>query len=325
MKRLLIVLMLLFSALLLAGCSVAITPGNLAVSTMAPGTDPVTPLANASDTLRTDETVTLYFRYMDEPYLAAEHRAMSQLPTESWEYVLIHALISGPETRSNRLNGLFPEGTRLIATEHDGRTLHVTLSSEIMNDFPDEPSDWAADPYWAQEVPRRRSLCMQSLAATVVENSDVDRIQIFVQQPDGSVTRLPLSYYRHADDSTPAPMLTRDAGLLLNPDNTMHVILHAWLRRDWTTMYRYLSDEDSQAGGMDERAFVTAMENAPHLISYECSGGTVSVGGSTVTFTVYARVMDNRTEHTEEGVIRLHRDESLWTVTMTQLTGWLEE
>lgn len=325
MKRLSAALMLLVLALMLSGCTAAITPGNLAVSTIAPGTDPVTPLANASDTLRTDETVTLYFRYMDEPYLAAEHRAMSQLPTESWEYVLIHALIGGPETRSNRLDGLFPEGTQLIATEHDGRTLHVTLSGEIMNGYPDEPSDWASDPYWTLEVPRRRSLCMQSLAATVMENSDVDRIQVFVQQPDGSVMRLPLSYYQQTFDAIPAPMLTRDATLLLNPDNTMHIILHAWLQRDWTTLYRYLSDDDVQAGIINEHAFVTAMEAAPHLISYECSGGTVSVGGSTVTFTVKARVKENQTEHTEEGVIRLYRDESLWTVTVTQLTGWLEE
>lgn len=327
MKRMMIFLLLLAAALVLSSCQAVITPGSLAVSTMAPDTNPVTPLANASETLRTDETVTLYFRYMDEPFLAAEHRALSQLPTQSWEHVLISALISGPETRSNRLSGLFPEGTRLISAEHDGRTLHVTLSGEIMNGYPDEPAGWHADPYWSQEVPRRRALCMQSLAAAVMENSDIDRIQVFVQQGDGSgmSTRLPLAYFKLDDSDAPAPMLTRDGSMLLTPENTMHAILTAWMQCDWATLYCYLSDADVQGGAVDVRAFTAMMEALPRITSFEHSSGSMSADGSTFTFSLTASLLDNRTTRSEQGIIRLHRSEGLWVVTITQLTGWLEE
>ena len=310
-------------ALLLCGCS-TVAPGNLAETTMVPGTDPVTPVAEAPEALRIDEEIALFFRYADQPYLAQEIRTVTQLPSQAWEQTIINALLSGPETHSTRLSPLFPEGTQLVSTTREGRTLFVTLSSEVMNAYPDEPAAWQQDAYWAQEVPRRRLLCMQSLAATITENSDVDRIQVFVAQSDvdGVSYRLPQSYFRLNDSATPAAMLTRDGSVLLTPDNTARAITDAWVKQDWAAQYQYVLTDDAN---LSQRSFTAAMEALPRLTGCTCSSGTISADGQSASYALTATIADGRTTHTQSGMLRLTRSGALWCVTLPQLTGWLEE
>ena len=323
MKRIAKLTAVMLMALLLCGCSTAVH-GNLAESTMIPGTSPITPVAEAPEALRIDEEITLFFRYADQPYLAQEIRTVTQLPSQAWEQTIINALLSGPETHSPRLSPLFPDGTQLISTARDGRTLFVTLSGEVMNRYPDEPASWQQDAYWSQEVPRRRLLCMQSLAATITENIDVDRIQVFVAQSeaDGACFRLPQSYFRLNDSATPAAMLTRDGSVLLTPDNTARTITDAWLKQDWATLYQYVLTDDAN---VNQRSFTAVMESLPRLIDCVCSSGTVSVDGQTASFALTATLDDGRTTHTQSGMLRLTRSGALWCVTLPQLTGWLEE
>ena len=47
-----------------------------------------------------------------------------------------------------------------------------------MNGDPDEPSNWRSDTAWAQEVPLRRRLAMQAIAATVTENTTAQQVVI---------------------------------------------------------------------------------------------------------------------------------------------------
>lgn len=308
-------LLLLLFALLLTGC--AAHPLSETAQPLPPEIE--APLPIAPDTLASSDTVTLWFRYLDEPLLAPETRALSLSPDQPMEYALISALLAGPDIQSTELTELFPAGTRLLSTVRQGRTLFVTLSREIMNGYPDEPVDGQNDPYWAAEMPLRRRLCMQSLIATVTENCDVDVVQVLLEQR-GEVTdslRLRQRYYLDTDDDQLlADPLARDDSLLLSPGTAMTTILSLWQQRDWTRLSRYVITGD-------EDALTDAFDGLPGLLDFSLSGPTIS--GRTATFTLTATVRGaTGTSTRADRVLRLQEERGLWRITPEQLTGWLE-
>ena len=123
MKRLFPLLLL---AVLLSGC--ALQEASPPVATLVPDTDTVMPAAEAPEALTDTFEAVLYFRYGTEPYLAAETRTLSRLPSEAPELTLIQALLEGPGTRSDALSATFPDGVKVISTARQGTTLFVTLS-----------------------------------------------------------------------------------------------------------------------------------------------------------------------------------------------------
>ncbi len=329
MKRLIRLAALVCCALTLAACAAPSLGGPRAPATLVPGVDTVLPEAEAPPSLDGQAEATLYFRYLDEPYLAPETRTITVSPSQPYELSLLTALLSGPGTRSSDLRALFPAGTRVRSTVTQGRTLFVTLSRQIMNRYADEPEDWPDDPAWAFEAPLRRRLCMQSLVATVTENCDVDQVQILVEQ-DGAVTdslRLRQEYFLDGGTGLVGPM-TRDETMLLTPDVALDVALSLWRERDWLRLYRYLARHDPVTG--DERVsyddFVAKLESLPALTDYAFAGGSVQHGGARATYTLSASVMvsGGQTEEIGGRVIRLCREGGLWRVSLDQLTGWLE-
>lgn len=310
---------------LLAGC----TAGNIPESPTPPGTESVMPAVDVPETSRVAEDVILYFRYMDDAYLAAEERTLTQLPSQAWEQVLITALINGPETQSTRLNPLFPEGTRLVTTARDGRTLFVTLSHHLLNRYPDEPSAWRDSPYWSVEVPLRRQLCMQSIVATVTENSDVDQVQFLVAQDNADgVSRLMQNYFTPDAPAIPAPLQSRNTALLLTPDNTVQAVLTAWTTQDWDALYSYVQQSDgiTAPSAMDYRAFTSHMTALPQLTAYTASTGSISADGQQATYAVSAALlMPDGITADACGTLRLVRRNGLWCITMDELTGWMED
>lgn len=326
-------LLLLAGCLALGGCAMTATPPADASATLVPGTSVILPRAQAPAALQTRQTATLFFRYLDEPYLAPETRNVTSSPDQPFEMTLLTELLYGPGTRSADLTALFPEGTRVLSTVTQGRTVFVTLSREIMSGYPDEPADWKSDPALAIEVPLRRRLCMQSLVATLTENCDVDQVQILVEQ-EGYVSdslRLKQSYFmddQASGDGLTGPM-TRQEELLLTPSVTLRVILSYWKTQNWTGLYKYLLPSDPVTGA--ERPawqdFVTAMENLPRLMDSGFSGGSVSTDGGTATYTLRAVLLlsDGVQGDMDGRVIRLYREDGLWKISMSQLTGWLEE
>lgn len=328
-------LALLLCAALCAGCApVGVNPMLEAVATVVPGTDPILPEAqeDGSAALQTHQQATLYFRFLDEPLLAPESRTITQAPSQSYEMALLGELLSGPGTHSADLNGLFPEGTRVLSTVKQGRTLFVTLSDEIMNGYPDEPSAWRDGGVWQTEVPLRRVLCMQSLVATVTENCDVDQVQVLVQQDQAAVgsLRLKQRYFMDgSDDSVLVGPMTRDDALLLTPDTTLRVLLDCWQSQDWQRMYRYLALRDPSTGAerAPERDFVTAMEQLSRLTGADFTGGSLSASGTCMTYTLSAHLMDGTGSEWDvsDRVVRLYQEGDRWKTTLEQLTGWLEE
>lgn len=326
---------LLLCLLLCSGCAaLEVNPMLENVATVVPGTDPILPEAQEEgvSALQSQQQATLYFRFLDEPYLAPESRTITQAPSQSYEMALLSELLSGPGTHSADLSGLFPEGTRVLSTVRQGRTLFVTLSDEIMDGYPDEPASWRDSAAWQQEVPLRRVLCMQSLVATVTENCDVDQVQVLVQQEQtaASSLRLKQRYFMDgaAEEELVGPM-TRDDSLLLTPDTTLEAILTCWQNQDWQRMYRYLALRDPASGAerATEQDFITAMEQLSRLTSASYAGGSLSADGSCMTYTLSARLKDAAGYEWDvtQRVVRLYREGDRWKTTFEQITGWLEE
>lgn len=324
-KRLILLACLLLCASMLAGCSTAGLSLQGAISTRVPGTNPALPEAEAPDALSTRETATLFFRYLSEPYLAAETRIITHSPSQPYELALITELLSGPGSHTTDLTSLFPTGTQVLSTVSQGRTLFVTLSKEIMNPYPDDGSSSPA------ERTLRRQLCMQSLVATVTENCDFDQVQVLVEQTDGAAgsLRLQKRYFLedpHSDELVDP--LTRQAGMLLTPSASMDVICQLWRSRDWQRLYLYIARYDPSTGmeRVSYRDFVTAMENLPMLVDYSLTGGSVSLDGARATYTLDALTLQSGRDTQHQGrTLRLCRENGVWRVTLAQLTGWLEE
>lgn len=317
-------LALLLLTLMLGGCSAGL-PLSGSLTTAVPGVDAPLPEAQAPAEQVSLEAATLYFRYMEEPFLAQETRLIAFSPSRPYELSLLTELLSGPGSHSSDLTSLFPAGTRVLSTVTQGRTLFVTLSQELLSGYADDRTATL------EEQQLRRRLCMQSIVATITENCDIDRVQILMEQ-DGGATgslRLQESYYLvDAQATAPAEPLIRQDELLLSPQRTAQLISQLWCQRDWQRLYQYIARRDPSTGAerVSYRDFVTAMENLPVLSSCSVTGGTITQDGSCATFTISGAVLESGRETLRTGCsLRLCRENSLWRVTLAQLTGWLEE
>jgi len=320
MKRL---LLLLLAGLLLTGCSAHDPLAPMAATV----TDDriVVPAPDDAALPDAHESATLWFRFGTEPLLAPEQRHISRSPAAPYELALMQALLSGPAASSTELHGLFPPGTRVLSTYRQGRLLFVTLSRQIMNDYADEPDSWAADAAWQVESPLRRRLAMQSIAATITENCDVDQVVILVEQEStaSDSMRLRQSYYRTGGDASAlAEPLTRNEALLLSPHTTMAAILQCWSERDWARLYPYIARRDP-ATGLERpayEAFAAQMDTIPHLTDYSFAGGNVS--GQSAVFTLHATLLVEGRESTmEHALVRLCQERGIWRIGLSQLTG----
>lgn len=325
MRRMLPLALALLFCLTLTGCAPHDPLAPMATAQPAGASD--IPSPNADELAAQLASATLWFRFGTEPLLAPEVRQIAVSPTTSYELALLQALLGGPSLSSTELNGVFPPGTRVLSTHRRDRMLFVTLSRQIMNAYADEPDAWQTLDGWAQEVPLRRQLAMQAIAATITENCDVDQIVILVEQGDqtSDSLRLRQSYYRTGgDENALAAPLTRDESLLLSPQTALDTILACWSARDWQRLYLYVARRDPATGmnRPDPESFPAEMDALPHLISWEASGGSVSHDGLYATFTLHATFMkDGQTTRMDSGILRLCTERSIWRIGLSQLNN----
>lgn len=323
MKKL---LPLLLACCLLTGCTQeSIFPAA------DPETDVQVPAPVVAELPEYSDQATLWFRYGTEPYLAAESREIAHSRTESHALALLRALLSGPSAASTELEGLFPQGTQVVSCTQSGQVMFVTLSKHIMNGYADEPADWRSQADWAAEVPLRRQLAMQAIAATLTENCEVDAVVILVEQTATATDSLRLrqSYYTLDGDMTLAAPLTRDESLLLTPARTAEVILQCWQEKDYARLYRYVARTDPATGASrpEEDAFLQQMSDLPTLLYATAEGGSVSANRQTAVFTVSGAYLDGGEAQPFTGmVLRLTLEKGVWRVGCSQLTerGMLE-
>ncbi len=309
--------LLLLCCLVLTGCTadpIASMSTPATTNLPAPLVENLSAATNAS---------VLWFRFGEEGMLASETRELTVARTESLAEPLLRTLLEGPSAASIELRGLFPQGTRLVSVAQTEDVIFVTLSHHIMNAYPDEPINWRDYPYWAVEVPLRRKLAMQSIAATLTENCGVDTVIILVadEKAASDSLRLKESYYTHTQDNAVAAPLERDESLLLTPIRTAQTILQCMQEADWTRLYRYIARTDPATGAErpSEDACREALSALPHLLRYEVAGG--SVNGAQAVFTVSGATLTDGTEDAFTGrILRLTWERGMWRIGLSQLT-----
>ncbi|MBQ7137924.1 MAG: GerMN domain-containing protein [Clostridia bacterium] len=310
-----ITLLLLLCCLLLSGCTrdpLAPIAAPSANNILAPV---VTGLPEQSD------LATLWFRYGAEPLLAPETRVITHSRAEGHALAIMRALIDGPGASSNDLAGLFPQGTQVISCTQSGNIMFVMLSKHIMNGYADEPAAWRDDPYWAAEVPLRRELAMQSIAATLTENCPVDTVVILVEQSGSDSLRLRQSYYMEDSDALADPLI-RNESLLLTPARTVEVIRQCWQEGDFARLYQYVAtlDPTTSIARPEESEFLALMADMPRLLHARAEGGSVSLDGKTAVFTVSGVWLEEGNETPFTGmVLRLTREQGIWRIGLNQL------
>ncbi len=328
MKRVILPL-LAAAALLLTGCSSRTDP--IPESTLIPGTDVTLPTVSRSHSPEKRESATLWFRFLDEPFLAAETRTIVRLSGQSYEMALLTALFDGPGTQYVELQNPFPDGARVLSTVRQGRRLLVTVSSEFLNPMNDEPPDWQSEPVWQVEVPLRRMLCMQAVVATVTENCDVDEVIVLVDQREivSNSMRLKQSWFMTGgDDDAIAPAQTRRDEYLLTAQAAADAVLTCWTRCDWERLWKYVSVTDPYTGEEkpDYRSFVARMQAQQRLSGYVLHGCSVRDDGAEATASATILLQEGgAVRELTSRCLRLHRDGGIWKIGMSGMLGWLEE
>ena len=267
------------------------------------------------------DLATLWFRYGTEPLLAPETRIITHSRAEGHALALVQALLAGPGATASSLGGLFPQGTQVISCTQSGSIMFVMLSKHIMNGYADEPAAWRDDPYWAAEVPLRRELAMQSIAATLTENCNVDSVVILVEHIGSDSLRLRQSYYMEDSDALAEP-LSRDESLLLTPARTAEIVLQCWQERDFSRLYHYIALADPINGEIRPEAadFPALLADLPRLLHASAEGGSISVNGNAAVFTVSGAWLENGQETPFTGmVLRLTREQGVWRIGLGQL------
>ena len=315
-KRGMLGLWLLCAIWLLCGCvSQSVNPLAQNEATPVPGLAMNTHPAEASALNAEQVTVTLYFRYLEEPMLAAEQRSLSVPRDQSVELATVRALVEGPSAGHSELKRLLPAGAKVESVTSRGDLLFVTFDPGLLDD--DIPGNWSEAEPWKTDAPIQRQLAIQSIAATLTELYPYTGVQILLHRTDEVQTdlRLANSYFLIGKDGLSEP-IAREEAILLNPHNTAFTIFSAWAAYDFERLYRFIADQDKPP-------FATAAEAFAGLgtpTEYTVSAGTVDADGQKAVVTVrYGTLTDGKTATTEAYPMPLHRENGIWKISYDAL------
>lgn len=233
--------------------------------------------------------ITLYYRFAGTDVLGAQRETLDIRREETVAHSIVTRLVEGPSVTHDRLSGVFPQGTRVIAVSGEGSTAFVTLSRDFLGRPDGAPADWEDLQSWQEEAALRRFLAVQSLALSLTENGRYQRVQLYVAGSDDDLPeRVPLAWFDPQEDD-PSVVLGpcgRDESALLTPLRAMTMIMDAWAARDWKAMEPLLAARDGLPGTLEQQA----READVSLLSYALSGGTVSMDGRSATLVLDAKL-----------------------------------
>ncbi len=318
MKRLRLWLSAVAALLLLAGCAPQ-TANPLArnQTTAVPGLDTQPFAATAADANAETVTAQLYFRYLDEPMLAAETRTLTVRKDESIEAAIVQALIEGPSAGHSDLRGLIPADTRLESVASRDTLLFLTFDEGFLKD--DVPEIWADSAQWRTDAPVLRALIVQSIVASVTETVPYAGVQILVHKQGELQTNLRLDNSYFLDGRTgPSDPVRRDEAWLLTPQRTGEVLLQAWQQQNVERCTHYLLEQDKPT----QAAFAEALAAAPVLTEFAVSGGSVSGDGQTATLSVTLRTQrEGHTTLSAAYPLQLTRENGVWKLAYARLAA----
>jgi hypothetical protein len=303
--------------LLLSGCYEQLNPLVKNEATAAPGLSEELHAAVADENNVNVIKATLYFRYLDEPMLAAECRLITMRRDQRPEQAIIEALIQGPSAGNADLRRLIPADAQVEAVSNNGQVLFVTFSEEFLADG--IPEDWASDDAFSEEAPLLRELITQSVVASVTESYPYTGVQFLLHRKNEVQTSLRLdnTYFLDGSVGLSEPVI-RDEALLLTSQGTVKTILEAWAQKDYARMYKYLAVADRPAYS----AFVEWADAAPSADVLSVSGGSVYPDGQTAVVTAFIRlILNDSQEKLLSYPLRLIRENGVWKMRYDCLTA----
>ncbi len=236
---------------------------------------------------------TLYFRFGQTDVLGAEQTQLDVRRDETVARLIVEQLIDGPRAEREKLHGVFPQGTALISVNSEGSTAFVTLNRAFLGKPDGAPANWEDLTYWQEEAALRRRLAVQSIVLALTEDGRYQRVQFYVADSDDDLpARIEMAWFE--PDITDGELVLspcgRDESMLLTPNRAMNMILDAWQRRDWLTLYTLLDTQD--ASQMPSYSvFEAEMERLDvTLLTYALSAGSVDLTGKKATLVLDAQI-----------------------------------
>jgi len=267
--------------------------------------------------------VDMYYRYLDEPMLAAEPRACAddQLAT------IISAWMEGPQ-ESQGLTPLLPSGVRLISAELRGSLAIITLSGEFYSVMPYVPGAWRSDASWVERVNVQHRLRVQALVNTVIESGLCSSVQLMIHnaatgQPDRPLLAT-LSILSDTDD--PNETLGeqyRNTQNVLTPARTLSLILDAGGKRNAAALYPYLALRDSRGEKRPPQEEIATLLQAVDTLTAIVDPSTTVTSAQNTAATVSCSLsfVTRSGERIDDTFIpvRLIKEEGIWKIELPTL------
>lgn len=320
-------LVLLASALLFStGCqgSYGNIPGP--VSTMETEQMPLFPEAPGEQ----QRQYTLYFGLEEETYLASEARLVNVPQGGRVEDALVAALIKGPGVSQNKLVRVINPKTRIVCTEENRDYLYITLSRDFLE--PVLPS--GEENLSVQRQKELQMLMMQlgtySIVNTVTELGRYSRVQILIDL-DGSgegtrPTRAMLGFAPPGDGEAGnlVGILSRMDDMILNPMNTLDIILEAFVEKDWNRVEAFcaVSDPQTDTPRPAKESFVNQLTlRNPQVLGYAIKSEHVAVDGrsATVLADIQLHNAAGAAVNHQDIPLRLLREDGIWKLSYASL------
>jgi spore germination protein GerM len=291
----------------------------------APGKPVNTPEINPKAEAATKDTsnVTLYYCYRGQSLLAGETRKIDVPVSETLEEAVVQALLDGPSADRDELKGLFWDGVKRVSVSSNEDILFVTLSDEFIST---DPSEAVLE---EGGIPDQKRLAIYSIVNTLVELGKYSRVQIEVDRENTEtgerITRGEAGWLD--DPEAYLEPLSREAPLILTPENTLVKALEAFASKDWTGLYDFTAYNNPDGTiKPDINAFSNAL-SAPgnDLESYKVTSTNVLYDGKTAVvmldYTIKTRAGDSIVK-TLVPVIMV-RNNDIWELTYTSLVNML--
>lgn len=321
MKKLFLLLFLSFCALFLTGCSaLSQNPLQKIETTSIPGLNMQLHAASASQDNVDEIKATLYFRYLDQPFLVGEPRMLTVRRDESTEMAIIKALLEGPSAGHNDLRRIFPETVQIESVSSRDSILYVTFNEALLTDD-DIPTDWQQQEQWISEAPLLRRLIIQSIVASITESFPYTGIQVLIHRPSivEASLRLDNSYFLNTWTGLSDPQ-TRTETFLLTPRNCALSIMDAWQRQDFESLYLYIANSDKGENKPSQLEVQQQLDAYPALSSFSVSSGNVSSDGQRCVISASFSVQKNgEILPVIHYPLPLIRENEVWKITYPQL------
>lgn len=283
-------------------------------------TTDINPLPEAANTV--DKEMTLYFKYADENMLAGETRVIDVPVNERIEMAVLEEVLKGPSQDNPELKSVIPKNAKIIDVNESGEYLFVTLSKEFITESALATVD-TEDVAALETAKQDMNLAIYSIVDTLIELGGFSRIQILVDTNDsGRGERISLADI--GDDSTDGGTLEPlgwNGVLLMTPENTVELLMEAFAKRDYETLYALIAYNSSDGTSKPSREdFISnLLSQFNTLEEYQVLDSVVSSDANSVIVAVSfsLKSQDGDTTVKDNIILQLIRERDLWKAEYT--------